>query len=55
VETQRQWTAFAIGRITPALLGLFTLALCLSGAEAEMVEVSRALVECLTDTLCYVA
>jgi len=30
-------------------------ALCMWDAEAEMVKVPRILVECFTDTLCYVA
>jgi hypothetical protein len=99
VETQRQWTAKAIGRTTPALLGLFSLVTLLahphlsersdlirqaawyrkraptfadalalvrreiwrhegfriSGAEADTIKVPRALLEHLTETLCYVA
>ena len=99
VETQRQWSALAIRRTTPALLGLFSLvtlwahphmapigavvrqaawyhkplptfsdalalvrrdlwaqaAFCLSTRDPEVVEVPRALVERLTDALCYAA
>ncbi len=99
VETQRQWTALAIRRTTPALLGLFSLvtllahpqlmahpgplrqaawyrkraptfadalalvrqeiwaqaSFCMSSEDAEMVKVPRALLERLTETLCYVA
>ena len=99
LETQRQWSAAAIRRTTPVLLGLFSLVTLLaqhqlpgpagairqaawyrkqdptfadalalvrrelwrhqafptSPGTAEMVKVPRAVVERLTDTLCYVA
>jgi hypothetical protein len=99
VETQRQWTDKAIGRTTPALLGLFSLVTVLahphlseqsgpirqaawyrkraptfadalavvrrelwaheafrvSGDDADTIKVPRALLEHLTETLCYVA
>jgi len=99
VETQRQWSALAIRRVTPALLGLFSfvtllahdqitagacpvrqaawypkhdptfadaLALvrrslwakttfCMSPPEEDIVKVPRALVEHLSEMLCYAA
>jgi hypothetical protein len=99
VETQRQWSELAIGRTTPALLGLYSLVtllaheqlsrspatlrqaswyvkaqptfgdalalvrrdlwahlhFSLSGAEDDQVKVSRALLDHLTETLCYAA
>jgi hypothetical protein len=99
LETQRQWSAAAIRRTTPVLLGLFSLVTLLahhrmprsasavrqaawyrkpyptfadamalvrrelwrhqafptSPSTADMVEVPRAVVERLTETLCYVA
>ncbi len=98
VETQRQWSDLAIGRTTPALLGLFSLVTllahpslatadgvrqaawyhkavptftdalavvrrhlwqhtlsCTSAAESDMVKVPRAVVERLTEALCYAA
>jgi len=99
VETQRQWSALAIRRTTPAVLGLFSLVtllaherfrhgvgpirqaawyakqqptfadalalaradlwahlpFCMSSRDADMVKVPRAIVERLTDTLCYTA
>ncbi len=35
VETQRQWSAMAILRTTPALLGLFSLATLLAHQQAD--------------------
>jgi hypothetical protein len=99
VATQRQWSALAIRRTTPALLGRFALVTllaherfrhgggamrpaawyakeqatfadalalvraerwahltcCWSSRDADMVNVPRAIVERLTDTLCYAA
>jgi hypothetical protein len=99
-ETQRQWSDMAIGRTTPALLGLFSMitlfahrqmtqvvgvvrqtawyhkahptfadalalvrkelwaqeqTFCGSPAETDTVKVPRALVERLTDAVCYAA
>jgi len=98
IETQRQWSAKAIGRTTPCLYGMFSLitmvALELSKGgklkirsaiwyekelatfsdaigcvrqylwewrsvqtsknEVEMIKIPRSILECLTDTLCFV-
>ncbi len=99
LETQRQWSAAAIRRTTPVLLGLFSLVTLLANGQmprpvrvvrqatwypkrdptfadalasvrreiwqhqafstspctGEIVELPRAVVERLTETLCYVA